>query len=495
MMDTVARGVVAAGHPETAAAGAEILKEGGNAVDAAIAAMFASFACEPLLSGLGAGGYMLVRNPAGQSVLLDFFVAAPGEGRASGDFAPLVPNEVNFGDATQVFHIGASSCGTYGVPAGIAEAHRRFAIAPLERLAERGAQLAREGTELNREQAYVLGILEGIITFTPGAAEIYAPEGRPLREGEKIFNPLLGDSIERLANDGAEPFYTGDIASSVLAALDEFGGLLTSEDLRSFTVADRDPIVSEYRDYQVLLNPPPSAGGILIAYALGLLEQDDSPPTPHRLVEVMNLAQTERTQEFLTQLQSPGLLDTFLASKLGSTTHISALDCDGWACSVTSSNGEGCGIVAPGTGIHLNNMLGEEDLNPLGFHKHAPGARLPSMMAPTVLVRDGEPMLVLGSAGSNRIRSAVLQVVVNWVDRGMDLKAAVQAPRIHVEDGTVYLEPGAAVDGIDDPDHTLLRFRALNLYFGGVEAVGLNRRTRELVGAGDPRRGGAAASG
>src|SRR6478736_3429242 len=160
-------GVVAAGHPRTARAGADVLRDGGNAVDAAVAAMAVSFACAPLLTGLGAGGYMLVVAPDGSQTLLDFFVEAPGRGIDPTAHGELEPIDVSFGDAIQVFNIGEASVGTYGVPAGLCEAAARFARVPLADLVAPGARLARDGVKLNTEQAYVIEILEGIVTATP----------------------------------------------------------------------------------------------------------------------------------------------------------------------------------------------------------------------------------------------------------------------------------------------------------------------------------------
>ena len=180
-----------------------------------------------------------------------------------------------------------------------------------------------------------------------------------------------------------------------------------------------------------------------------------------------------------------------MGSHLGSTTHISVLDGDGRACAVTCTNGEGSGVIVPGTGIHLNNMMGEEDLSPLGFFTHPPGRRLPSMMAPTVVARDGEVELALGSAGSNRIRSAILQVILGVIDRGLSLVDAVEAPRVHWENGIVYAEPGAHADALAAGGWELARFRDLNVFFGGAQAVRRDPASGELAGAGDPRRGGA----
>ena len=164
----------------------------------------------------------------------------------------------------------------------------------------------------------------------------------------------------------------------------------------------------------------------------------------------------------------------------------------GTICTESGASGAGSGVVVPGTGIHLNNMLGEQDLNPLGFHRHPPGRRLPSMMAPTVVLRGGEPELALGSAGSNRIRSALLQTIVGVVDHGMGARQAVDAPRVHFEGGILYVEPGIVDAALASIDAHVVRFAAPNLFFGGVQAV--QRRGAELTGAGDPRRGGVAVS-
>jgi gamma-glutamyltranspeptidase / glutathione hydrolase len=491
-------GVVAAGHPLTAEAGADALREGGNAVDAAIAAMLTSFVAEPLLTGLGAGGYMLITPPGKEAVLLDFFVEAPGRGAQRGAGGELVPIDVSFGDANQVFHVGPASVGAYGTPAGIDAAARRFGTLPLARLAAPAARRAREGVVVNAQQAYILEILRPIALSTPEAAALFAPEGAVLREGDVQRDPALADALERLGEGGAAPFYEGEIARAASAWVCERGGSLTEEDLRAYRVVTRDPVRVGYRGREVLTNPPPSAGGILIAYALSRLEHEPGAPTAERLVEVMAQAQAQRTPDFLRGLAEEGFLERFLAgaarrSGLGSTTHISVVDGAGWACAVTCSDGSCSGVVVPGTGLHLNNMLGEQDLNPLGFHRHPPGRRLPSMMAPTVVMRDGRPELVLGSGGSNRIRSAILQTIVNVVDRGMDAPAAVRAPRLHFEDGVVYLEPGIDTAGLERPGRELWRFGAANLFFGGVHAAERDPATGALGGGGDPRRGGAVA--
>jgi gamma-glutamyltranspeptidase/glutathione hydrolase len=489
------RGIVAAGHPLTAAAGADALRAGGNAVDAAIAAMLTSWVAEPLLTGPGAGGYMLVSPPGGEPVLLDFFVEAPGHGIDAADRAPLEAVEVSFGDAVQVFNVGAASCGVPGNPAGVWAASERFGSLPLAQLAAAAAALARTGVEITPEQAYVYEILGPITRCADAVRERFMPEGRILGVGDVWRDPELAVTLERLGGEGPEPFYRGDIAAAMVAEVGARGGALGADDLGGYAVVPREPVRVAYRGREVLTNPPPNAGGILLAYALAVLDREPAPPDPPALLAAMRAAHAKRTPEFLAGLAEPGFAARFAADKLGSTTHISALDVDGWACSVTCSNGEGSGVMVPGTGIHLNNMMGEEDLSPLGFFTHPPGRRLPSMMAPTVVRSGGVPQLVLGSAGSNRIRSALLQVIVNAVDLGMDAEAAVRAPRLHDEAGTVYSEPGIDLVPFEAAGETVSRFRALNLFFGGCQAVERDPETGELSGGGDPRRGGAVARG
>jgi gamma-glutamyltranspeptidase/glutathione hydrolase len=479
----VSRGVVAAGHPLTASAGADVLRAGGNAVDAALAAMLTSFVAEPLLTGLGAGGYMLVAAPGREPVLLDFFVAAPGHGADLDARAPLLPVDVAFGDVIQVFNIGAASCGCYGTPAGICAAAERFGTMPLADLVAPAIAHARAG---------VVIILEPIYASTAESRALFMPEGRVPRAGDVLRDPPLADSLERLGAEGAAPFYAGDIGAAISARVCELGGVLTREDLAAYRAEPREPVRVSYRGRDVLTNPPPSAGGTLLGYALALIDRDPAPPDAPALVRAMERAQAERTPEFLTGLAEPGFLERFMASRLGSTTHLSVLDGEGWACAVTCTNGEGSGVVVPGTGIHVNNMMGEQDLSPLGFFTHPPGRRLPSMMAPTIVLdTEGTAELALGSAGSNRIRSTLLQVIVNVIDRRMTAAQAVDAARLHFEDGLVYAEPGIDGAALESAGYTMSWFRARNLFFGGCQAVERHHETRAFSGGGDPRRGGA----
>jgi gamma-glutamyltranspeptidase/glutathione hydrolase len=488
------KGVVAAGHPVTAEAGAQVLREGGNAVDAAICAAFTSFITESPLTGLGAGGFMLVHKPGGSgrsTELTDFFVAAGGAGGTERG-SELVPIPVDFGDQQQDFHVGAASCGVPGNPSGLVEVAERHGSVPLSRLIEPAVRLAREGVTLTPEQAYFHEILHPILASTPEGAALYAPEGKMLREGDVFRFPDAGDALERLAAEGAEVFYEGEIGARVTEWVLERGGTLGSKDMAAYEPIGREPVRAQFRGNEVLTNPPPSSGGILIAYALRVLEGMGDSSAVDELVAATEAANARRTEEFAEGLHDPGFVESFL----GSTTHISSLDVDGVCASVTCSNGTGSGLVVPGTGVHVNNMLGEEDLNPGGFHRIPPGRRVSSMMAPTIALRDGEVVLGLGSAGSNRIRSAILAVAVRVLEQGMDADEAVRAPRVHFEAGTLQAEPGVDEEDlrtVEERGIPVVRWRRENLYFGGVQAVARDPATGELSGGGDPRRGGAVA--
>lgn len=519
------KGVVAAGHPLTAEAGARALRAGGNAFDAAVTAVLASFATESPLTGLGAGGFLLSHVEGQGGHLLDFFVEAGGRNLEVERRAELVALEVLFDDVPQVFNVGPASCGVPGTAAGLWEAARRWCTMPFGELIRPAVELAREGARVTPEHAYVFQILEPILTRYPETRALYAPEGRMLTTGDLFRFPDLADALERLADEGPGWLYRGETAQRICDWVTERGGLLSPEDFAAYEVVDRQPVAAAYRGLEVLTNPPPSSGGILIAFALDLLERlgdpapFDDPDALQLLVEVMAEAADARGADFHERLHHEGFAAEFLSparlqraaaqvaartvsgrdagggEQLGSTTHISTLDADGNAASVTCSNGTGSGVMPPGTGVHLNNMLGEEDLNPLGFHRLSPGTRVTSMMAPTVVLRDGEIELSLGSAGSNRLRSAILQVVRYIFDCGMEVDEAVRSGRLHYEAQTLHAEPGFSPESLDELDrrgYRVVRWKGLNLYFGGAQAARRDRATGEMSGAGDPRRGGAA---
>ncbi len=511
-------GAVAAGHPDTVAAAAEILDDGGNAFDAALAALCAACATEPVLASLGGGGFLLARPAHGAARVYDFFAHTPRRRRPEGavDFRPVT---VDFGATTQEFHIGLGVAATPGTVKGLFAVHEDLCRLPMTRIVEPAARLARDGVTVRPMQACIFRLVAPILLASPAGQALFAgaaDHDRPLAEGETFRWPALTDLLETLAREGERLFYEGEIARTIVAAGEQHGGHLDTADLRGYRVERRRPLERTYDGALIMTNPPPAAGGILVALALDLLDVKalrtggfGSPEHARLLARTMRLVNRARAESGLADdpeaaaaaLADPALLAAYRAEVAGAprahrgTTHISVVDRVGNLAAVSLSNGEGCGYLADGDAFMLNNMLGEEDLNPHGFHRWGPDRRLSSMMAPTAaLERDGS-LTALGSGGSNRIRSAILQVLVDLLTFRLPLADAVEAPRLHHERDRVDIEPGfpeAAIRAAaaEAMEHSVWPDR--NLFFGGVHAV---HRTGHggLAGHGDPRRGGHAA--
>jgi gamma-glutamyltranspeptidase / glutathione hydrolase len=517
------RGAVAGGHPLTAQAGARVLEEGGNAVDACVAAAFASAVAESPLTGPGAGGFMLVHRARDRSTrLVDFFVAAPGLGlppHAEGQMAEV---GVSFGDGStsQVFLIGPASCAVPGAVAGLEAAHRAYGRLPWRELLAPAVELARAGVELTPTQAHMHAMLDPILRFGDEARRVYSRNGSRLVAGDRLRLPDLGDTLDAIGRRGAPALYAGDRARAIVATVRDGGGWLTREDLERYRPVWRRPVEVGFRGHRVVSNPPPSSGGVLIAYGLALLERlgDAEPGSAEAiaaLAETMREQQRARGGRFVTDLHRGGLARRLLSdaelgaalgrirarseltaprtlAPVGGTTHVSVIDADGNAASLSTSTGSGSGVIVPGTGVYLNNMLGEYDLatgRPLPA-----GRRLSSMMAPSIaLDQDGAPRMVVGSAGSARLRGAILQIVVNVLQHGMPVHAAIAAPRVHLDAPHVHCEGGHDPDELDRLDaagYDLVRWRRRNLFFGGAAAVE-TLADGSLAASGDARRGGA----
>lgn len=525
----VKTGVIAAGHSQTAAAGAEMLQQGGNAVDAAVAAAFASFVSESALVNIGGSGIAQVYNPAtGQAVVYDFFSAMPGLSPAGPapaglDFRRVL---VDFGAAQQPFYIGRGSVAVPGAVAGLGLMLAERGTLPLAQVLAPAIRLAREGVIVTEMQAYITGLLTAILTDTPELAAIYAASGRIAPAGERLRFPQLAVTLERLGAEGTALFYTGDVARQILADQQTNGGLLTETDLATYQVRRSEPLAVAYRDYTILLPPPASDGGVLIAFALELLADQPLPDLEHNgfdhlrtLIEVMRLTHQARAawergdspktvagilgktnlQTYRRRLQATlaGAApwpEPRLRQGPANTTHLSVADAGGMIVSITTSAGESAGFLVSETGVMLNNMLGEIDLHPNGFHQLPAGQRLATMMSPALVLHRGRPVLAVGSGGSNRLRSAILQTISNVIDFQLPLSEAVEAPRLHFEAGLVQLEGGiaAGVAGqLEAAGYRVNRWPARNMFFGGAHSVGRRPGSEEWTAAGDPRRDGA----
>ncbi len=518
-------GMIAAGDAQTAMAGAEMLQLGGNAIDAAVAAAFASFVAEMTLVNISGGGIATIHRAAeGETRVYDFFVDMPsGDYDATrDDFKEIV---IDFGSAKQPFFIGRASVAVPGVVAGLCALAEAEGTLPLSTLLQPAIKLAKEGALVSESAAYVAHLLRDIFADTPASKAIYEPNGHSAKAGEMLKNPQLATTMERLGKLGADYFYRGELAQKIIADQRENGGLLTADDLQNYEVRQLDPLKISYRNYTILLPPPSSVGGVLIAFSLRLLSKMDLSAMPldslshyQLMAEVFRLTNVARKDlafspndvtDFLSDAhidsyvnrlkailagETPSPKEPTFAQTSNDTTHISVVDRQGNIASITTSTGEGAGFLVADTGVALNNILGEIDLHPNGFHSAPKKGRLHTMMSPIVVTREGKAVLAVGSGGSTRLRSAIVQVLSNVLDFGLSLNAAVTRPRVHFEDGVFHLEANG-----DEKLHLALTgmgyrinpWQTKNMFFGGVHSVG--RMKGEWTAVGDARRGGSVA--
>jgi gamma-glutamyltranspeptidase/glutathione hydrolase len=510
-------GAIAAGSDATAEAGAAILRAGGNAVDAAVAASFAVAAGEPTLTSLAGAGVMLYRcGQTGEIVICDFFANAPGLGGVRPDPHDFYAVEVDFGPAVQEFYIGAGSAAVPGAIYGLCTVLDWWGSMPLDKVIEPACKLLREGVVLGPWQSFAVGLLEPILLVTEEGRRQFAPHGHLIREGERYLLPHLADTLEQLCAHGWREYYDQVIQERILRQFGPAaGGWISAEDLAAYRVEFRPPLAGEYRGRTIYSNPPPAAGGQMISRMLALMEGVEIGRHPHgsveqlhplcRAMQVADEARTdgenglasERLGESIARFQElegrPLGTGPIGDKGPGSTTHVSVIDEEGNAASITFSYGEGNGVLIEGTGIMMNNLLGEGDLFPEGFHTWPPGTRLATMMSPTLMVSRAGDVTVMGTGGSNRIRTALTQVISNLVDHRMPVEQAVRAPRVHFDAGVLNAEifdreeGGEALQRLGAP--RVITFDEPNLFFGGVHMV---RRKADgtLEGAGDLRRGG-----
>ncbi len=442
---------IAAGHPKTAEAAAQILRQGGNAFDAILAAMMMSFVSEPLLASPGGGGFLLAAGPEQPPKLLDFFSDTPLQpidniDPEELDFFPIMGD---FGTRKQEFHIGHAAAAVPGVPAGIFKIHQRLCSLPLTQIAHPAIIAAEQGIQVNHQQAYVSMILKPILEATPEAIDLF----RGFTTGSVWKNIQLARFLDTLSNADHDWFYQGQLADVISR---KPNGLMSLEDFAQYQCKVRDPLQLNINGHQLYTNPQPSSGGHLIVEQLKRLKS-----------RYDELAVLEAMQHADDLKRNP------MAEVSRGTTHMSVADSEGNLASLTLSNGEGNGHVVPGTGFMMNNFLGEEDINPQGFFAWDSHQRLRSMMSPTLIIHP-ERQYAMGTGGSNRIKSALFQVINHLVNGEKILKHAIESPRMHFENGHLDIEPGFAAEA-----HSAIlkqcpinsEWHNHNLYFGGVNAV------------------------
>jgi gamma-glutamyltranspeptidase/glutathione hydrolase len=446
------RAGVAAGHPATAEIGLEILVEGGTAADAVVAMSLASCVGETVMSGLLAGCHAIVFDGS-RIANLDGFAAVPS---GSGDVDDI---PVPFGDEIVVYSVGPASCAVPGLPAALGELWERLGRLPWRRLAEPALALARRGVSLPGMHERSLAMLADVFSRERGL-DLFVRDGRTLQAGELLDQPGLVDTLEALAEEGAESVYRGSLAQALLAV---DGVVLTADDLRSYRARWSDPTLVDFHGHRVATRSGLSGVPELLA----------------RFPRLAGLSETERVHTLVDALETPQTSGEH-------TTNMAAVDGQGRACVLTHSLGVGAGVWVPGFDVQLNNLLGESDIV---FGEPGPGDHLESRMAPSLAFDAAGLALAIGSAGATRLRTALATVLSSVLVEGLAPEDAVPRPRLHPTSDVVDAEPGvdeAALTELEARGRTVRRWDDIHHYFGGVSCVGRDGA------AGDPRRSGAA---
>lgn len=523
-------GLVASQNILASQIGADVLADGGNAVDAAVATAFALAVVHPIAGNLGGGGFLLWRDPKGVARAYDFREMAPAAATAD----MFVVNGRY--DAAR-HHDSHLSVGVPGTVAGLHLAWREQGRLPWPRLVTPAIELAREGFPVSDGLAASLREFLSSFERYPATRAQFSREGRPYEMGDLLKQPDLARTLERIAQDGPDGFYRGETARLIEREMQRGGGLVTAKDLAAYRAIVRTPVTGSYRGYEVLSMPPPSSGGTALIEMLNMLEPWDvsaggfaSALTVHRLAEVMRRAFADRAQYLGDPDLNPGLPLTRLLSKeyalalrrtidparaskssptqftwpaeSSETTHLAVIDRERGAVSLTYTleDNYGAKIVVPGAGFLLNNEMGDFNAGPgltdaqglIGTPPNlaAPGKRMLSSMTPTILTRDGKPFLAVGSPGGRTIINTVLQMIVNMIDFGMNVQEAVDAKRVHhqwLPDRLVYERFGLSADtlaALTAKGHSVYEVDGL----GVVQAIAYDARNDLLEGASDRRR-------
>ena len=452
---------VAGGHKDTVESASNILKEGGNAFDAAIAGVFASMSCEYLYTGAASGGAMLVKKNGFSADIIDFFVETP----------PINPSKVkdfkainaDFGDTKQEFNIGAGSVGIPGTLPGLIHIHKEYGSLPFSVLVEQAIDLSKKGCLISKNQEYLSEVLSPIISSSKVLESLFIKDGSLLKEGDLFINTEFASFLDQFLYEDATTFYRHEVCPLFYNSFKE-GGIIELKNLQEYTPKKRAPLELKYRGHQIFMNPEPSTGGMLINTGLEQLSG----------LDVVSKQDIEGALHKIKKFKDQDMV--------GSTTHLSVIDKENNVASVTTTNGVGAGFTVPGTGIMPNNMLGEKHLNINGFHNWKSQQRIPSNICPTLIVDKNNNLTTLGSAGSSRIISATMSVISNLLNNEMSLKRSISKSRIHLEGDTLHCEPS---DGHPEyKTENVVIWEAKNMYFGGVNACS------SFDSVGDERRSG-----
>lgn len=484
----------------------EVAAAGGNAVDCALAAALIAINTEPGVCALGGSAFVTLWLSDGDPVTIDGNVAVPGIGLAEAQRKRgAVEVTVDYGGGITTL-VGPGAVAVPGTLAALEHAWKRYGGVPWKTIFAPTIRACRDGFPLSGACRYYLGFSSEHIfnRSRDGFAALHREDGTLIDAGDRVIVPHLADSLEAIAEDGARLFYEGEIAAAISQHCRNGEGMLTADDLRNYRAIERRPLITDIGDWHIASNPPPAVGGsMLAAMLLACADLADERWTRESLNQLvasqracldfrmrhLDLADdvSAKALKLVATARSGQLLARWASA---STVHTSAVDSQGNACAITASSGYGSGEMPDGTGVWLNNCLGEIELNRRGLDAGPPGSRLPSNMAPSVARGDAGETLAIGSPGADRITTAILQTLVNHLQLDMPLAAAVRFPRCHVEwvgdDYRVACEAGLGIERLDLPSR---EFAGQSMFFGGVGAA-LHSPAAGLEAAADPRRSG-----
>lgn len=493
-------GAVIAAHPLAVRAGREILVQGGNAVDAAVAVSFALNVVEPQASGIGGGGFMLILPAKGDPVFIDYREKAPAA-------------------CNQYSKLGGQAVAVPGQLRGMEKALSLMGSRSLAQLVAPAAKLARQGFPVSSVFTGLLAPRLSLIQGSPAMAEIFLDNGAPPEPGYLLIQNDLADTLEQLGRDGADSFYTGPLAEEITAAVKDFGGVLNPEDLAEYQVRVLQPLERKFGDYTILTAPPPSTGGTNLLQLLGIWEhcgtksslgqlpgidylaramgyvfrdQDQYMGDPdHVNIPLEKLLSSEYLRQIAQEIAAGHSQAALNHYQSASTTNFVTADREGNVVVVTQTINYffGSGVTVPGRGIMLNNQVADFCPDPGSPNAPAPGKTPLSNMAPTMVIKDGRVVMALGSPGAKRIVTALAQVLLKYLDGGLSFSEAVNSPRFHSEGATLHIEGDDALkEQLEELGHQVKLHSPLDLFFGGV--TGIAWEEGGPVGVYDPRRDG-----
>jgi len=501
----VSRVAVATTSQRAADAAREVADVGGNAIDCALAAALMTINTEPGVCALGGSAFITIWSKGEDPVTVDGNVTVPGKGLSDDERKHgAVEVSLDYGGGITTL-VGPGSVSVPGTLAAMEDAWKNYGRAPWRAIFEPTIRATRNGFQLSGACRYYLGYSGNLIfdRSADGHKALHLDDGTLKDAGDTIIIPHLADSLDAIANEGARLFYEGEIAKAIAGHCRAGDGTLTLEDLRTYEAIERKPLMVPIGKWQLASNPAPAVGGsVLAAMLLACADLDNDRWDKAALLQLIQSQRAcldfrQRNLDLTDDIgaEAARLVEAARTGRLlsrwtsASTVHTSVVDDSGNGCAITASSGYGSGEMPAGTGLWLNNCLGEIELNRRGLDAGPPGARLPSNMAPSVARRNGA-VLAVGSPGADRITTAMQQFLINYMQLGMPLDDAIAHPRVHVDtSGDVIqlkAEPGLDLPDVDLP---VTVFPELVMYFGGVGAAVFDTNDGFAVAA-DPRREG-----